>query len=117
MVQIWIDAEPGDNAEICVVFQGAPPIKKQIGKATAVQAKYTAIIQALSLLTTEREKKAKIFTDDKYIADTMSNGTRVNGKYPSHVRLARKAISLKKKIQDFEVILVPTEKLRKMTGM
>lgn len=115
MTAVWIDGQEGDDAQICVVFEDFPPViaRKTIGRATEVQAKFNALIQALSVLTTERAKHVVVFSDNEYIVNTMTNGWTVNENYPSHVVLHKRAMKLKNKIEKFNMKLIPTEQLKK----
>ena len=112
MTIVLIDAKPGDDAEICVKFDKVKTTKK-IGKATEVQAKYNALIQALSMLATERASSVTVYLDNEYIVKTMNEECKINGKYPSHKLLNERAIKLKKKIKNFKIKLISTKQLKK----
>jgi ribonuclease HI len=90
---------------------------KKIGKATEVQAKFNALIQALSVLTTERAEQAVVFSDNEYIVRIMTDGWKVNDNYPSHVELHKRAVKLKNQIKDFKMKLIPERQLKQKTNM
>ena len=116
MNNIWIDAKEGDNAHICVVFVNGIPFKKRIGKATRVQAKFTALIEALNMLQQDGRTKAIIYTDERYIVRQMTMPVSVNKNIPSHVNLRNRAMSLYKNMRNCRIMFLPTTEIKKHTS-
>jgi len=109
VTKVWVDASSGDDAETCIIFKSGVLLKQKIGSASATQAKFKAVIQALEILGSEKHKKILIYTDCNYLVELFAK--KWHAKSNSHKRLFNKAQHLKRKL-NCDIVFMPTTTLR-----